>query len=557
MSESENTIERESMEVDVVVVGAGPAGLSTACRLMQLAQAHGQELSVVVLEKAAAVGDHILSGAVIEPTALNELFPDWKELGAPLHTPVSHDEIYFFTSQHKAVKVPNALAPRTMHNKGNYIVSLGQVVRWLGEQAESLGVEIYPGFPASEVLFDDAGAVKGVATGEMGRGKNGQAKAAYEPGMELHAKYTVFAEGCRGHLGKQLISTYSLDRESSPQHYGIGLKELWRVDPKKHQPGLVVHGAGWPLSEHGASGGAFLYHLEDHQVALGLIVDLNYANPFLSPFDELQRFKTHAKIAPTLEGGERLSYGARAITKGGFNSLPRMSMPGAFIVGCDAGTLNFSKIKGTHTAMKSGMLAAETIFEVLQDGDPGGKDHTHFASNMERSWLYPELKASRNFGPALHKFGPYLGGAFNYVDQNWLRGKMPFTFKDNTLDHASLHEATAAKPIEYAKPDGVLTFDKNSSVFLTNTNHEEDQPVHLRLTDPAIPLGVNLPVWAEPAQRYCPAGVYEVVGPAEAQKFQINAQNCIHCKTCDIKDPSQNITWVTPEGGGGPSYSAM
>jgi len=557
MSDPENIVQRESMEVDVVIVGAGPAGLSTACRLMQLSKEHGQDISVVVLEKAAAVGDHILSGAVIEPTALNELFPDWKERGAPLNTPVTRDEIYFFTSQNRAIKIPNALAPRTMHNHGNYIVSLGNVVRWLAEQAEALGVEIYPGFPASEILISELGAIKGVATGEMGRGKNGEVKASYEPGMELHAKYTVFAEGCRGHLGKQLIATYALDTDASPQHYGIGLKELWRVRPESHQPGLVVHGAGWPLSENKASGGAFLYHLEDCQVALGLIVDLNYQNPYLSPFDELQRFKTHARIAPTLEGGERLSYGARAITKGGFNSLPRMSMPGGFIVGCDAGTLNFSKIKGTHTAMKSGMLAAETVFEVLQDGDPGGKDHTHFASNIRRSWLYGELKGARNFGPALHKFGPYLGGAFNFVDQNWLRGKMPFTLQDKSLDHSSLVEASKAKRIDYPKPDGILTFDKNSSVFLTNTNHEEDQPVHLRLTDPRLPLAVNLPVWAEPAQRYCPAGVYEITGEGDAQKFQINAQNCIHCKTCDIKDPSQNITWVTPEGGGGPSYSAM
>ncbi|HCK77084.1 MAG TPA: electron transfer flavoprotein-ubiquinone oxidoreductase [Gammaproteobacteria bacterium] len=545
------------MEVDVVVVGAGPAGLATACRLMQLAGENEHELSVVVLEKAAAVGEHILSGAVIEPTAVNELFPDWAERAAPLNTPVTRDEIYFFTGPEKAVKIPNAFAPRTMHNHGNYIVSLGQVVRWLGEQAESLGVEIYPGFPASEVLFDDKGGVKGVATGEMGRGKNGEKKAAYEPGMELHAKYTVFAEGCRGHLGKQLIRQYALDHDRSPQHYGIGLKELWRIDPALHQPGLVIHGAGWPLSENHASGGAFLYHLEDCQVALGLIVDLNYENPYLSPFDELQRFKTHAVIAPTLAGGERLSYGARAITKGGLNSLPKMSLPGAFIVGCDAGTLNFAKIKGTHTAMKSGMLAADTIMQVLLDGDPGGKDHTHYESHMRCSWLYPELKAARNFGPALHKFGPYLGGAFNYVDQNWLRGKMPFTLQDLSWDHASLKESGNVTPIEYPKPDGVLTFDKNSSVFLSNTNHEEDQPVHLQLADNEIPLRTNLPKWAEPAQRYCPAGVYEIIGEESEQRFQINAQNCVHCKTCDIKDPSQNITWVTPEGGGGPSYSAM
>ena len=547
--------ERESMEVDVVIVGAGPAGLSTACRLMQLSNEHKLDLNIVVLEKAGAVGGHILSGAVIEPRALDELFPDWKELGAPLNTKVTKDEIYFFTSAEKSVTVPNWMAPRTMHNHGNYIVSLAQVVRWMGEQAESLGIEIYPGFAASEVLFDENGRVKGVATGDMGIAKNGEKKTSYEPGMELHAKYTVFSEGCRGHLGKQLIEKFQLDADCSPQHYGIGLKELWRVDPANHDQGLVIHGAGWPLSENQASGGIFLYHLEDNQIALGIIVDLNYSNPYLSPFDELQRFKTHPKIAHFLKGGERLSYGARAITKGGFNSLPKMVMPGAFLVGCDAGTLNFSKIKGTHTAMKSGMIAAETIIQSLKNPDQDFSQQ--YEENLKSSWLYAELKSSRNFGSALHKMGPYLGGAFNMVDQNILRGKMPFTLKDLSTDHDSLKPASDASPIEYPKPDGVLTFDKNSSVFLTNTNHEEDQPVHLQLNDPDIPLAVNLPRWAEPAQRYCPAGVYEVLDEGPSQIFQINAQNCIHCKTCDIKDPSQNITWVTPEGGGGPKYPAM
>ena len=557
MTEDTNTVERESMEVDVVIVGAGPAGLSTACRLMQLAQEHGKEISVVVLEKGSEVGAHILSGAVIEPGALSELFPDWQERGAPLNTPVTRDEVFFYRNQTKSIKVPNFTIPRTMHNDGNYIVSLGKVVRWLGEQAESLGVEIFPGFPASEVLFSELGAVKGVATGEMGISSVGDRKPTYEPGMELHAKYTVFAEGCRGHLGKQLTRQYALDHERSAQHYAIGLKELWEVDSAIHQPGLVIHGAGWPLSEHDATGGSFLYHLEDNKISLGLIVDLNYKNPYLNPFEELQRYKTHPQIRKHLTGGKRITYGARAITKGGFNSMPKMSFPGGFLVGCDAGTLNFAKIKGTHTAMKSGMVAAETIFQVLTDNDPGGKDHTHYQTNLERTWLIDELKRSRNFGPALHRFGTYLGGAFNYVDQNWFRGKLPFTLRDEHNDHNSLDDAASTPVLEYPKPDGELTFDRNSSVFLTNTYHEEDQPAHLKLGDESIPIIVNLPNWQEPAQRYCPAGVYEVLEDDSGQRFQINAQNCIHCKTCDIKDPSQNITWVTPEGGGGPSYAEM
>jgi electron-transferring-flavoprotein dehydrogenase len=549
--------DRESMEVDVVIVGAGPAGLATACRLMQLSRENDRPLSVVVLEKGSEVGAHILSGAVIETTALDELFPDWPSMGAPLQTRVSRDEIYFYTNAQKTFRWPNYLAPKPMHNRGNYIGSLGRLARWLGEQAENLGVEIFPGFSAGEVLIDKENRIVGVATGDMGIAANGTRKNTFQPGMELRAKYTVFAEGSRGHLGKQMIYKYHLDENMTPQHFGIGLKELWEIDGAKHQPGLVVHGAGWPLSESKASGGSFLYHFEDRLVTLGLIVDLSYTNPHLSPFDELQRYKTHPSIKKILKGGKRIGYGARAITKGGINSLPKMSMPGALLIGCDAGTLNFSKIKGTHTAMKSGMVAAETLFEALRNDDPGGRDLTEYHSAFQHSWAYSELFASRNFGPALHRFGNYLGGAFNFIDQNWFRGRLPFTLKDRSEDHANLSQVGKSKPIDYPKPDSELTFDKNSSVFLTNTHHEEDQPVHLRLSDPSLPLTTNLPRWGEPAQLYCPAGVYEIVEDSAGQRFQINAQNCIHCKTCDIKDPSQNITWVTPEGGGGPNYAAM
>ncbi len=557
MSDSTSQVQRESMEVDVVIVGAGPAGLATACRLQQLAQAAERELSVVVLEKGAEVGAHILSGAVIQTRALDELFPDWQSMGAPLATPVTRDEVYFLRSAQSALRMPNALVPKTMHNQGNYIVSLGEVVRWLGEQAESLGVEVFPGFPASEILYHEDGSIRGVATGVMGMGRDGQPKDSFEPGMELHARCTVFAEGCRGHLGKQLIERFDLDADADPQHYGIGLKELWEIDPARHEPGLVIHGTGWPLNEGGASGGWFCYHLGENLVSLGLIIDLNYTNPHLSTFGELQRFKTHPQIARFLAGGRRIGYGARAITKGGFNALPRMDMPGGLLVGCDAGTLDFSRIKGTHTAMKSGMVAAETLFDVLGDSAEGTIHPVAYADRLRESWLHDELYRSRNFGPALHRFGPYLGGAFNYVDQNWFGGRIPLTLHDRSRDHEGMQDAASAKRIDYPKADGVLTFDKLGSVALTNTFHEEDQPVHLKLADDAVPIAVNLPRFDEPAQRYCPAGVYEVVEDAGGKTFQINAQNCIHCKTCDIKDPSQNITWVSPEGGGGPSYPAM
>ncbi len=547
---------RESMEFDVVIVGAGPAGLSTACRLMQQAQENEQELTVCVVEKGSEVGAHILSGAVVETRALDELFPNWKEQGAPLNTAVTEDEVYLLKNAQQGTKVPNAFVPKTMHNQGNYIVSLGNLCRWLAEQAEALGVEVFPGFAAAEVLFNDDGSVKGIATGDMGVTAEGEQGPNYMPGMELHAKYTIFSEGCRGHLGKQLINQFSLYKGSDAQHYGLGIKELWDIPAEQHQAGLVVHGSGWPLDKE-TSGGFFLYHTDNNQVVVGLIIDLNYKNPHLSPFDEFQRLKHHPVLARHLKGGKRVSYGARAITKGGYNSLPKMTFPGGLLLGCDAGTLNFSKIKGTHTAMKSGLIAAEAIFEALKQGDEGGQELERFNALFKESWLYDELYRSRNFGPAMHKFGQLAGGAFNYIDQNWFGGRIPVTLHDNHPDHAQLAPADHYEPIKYPKPDGELSFDKLSSVFLSNTNHEEDQPCHLKLADANIPLQQNLKLFAEPAQRYCPAGVYEIVEDEAGQRFQINGQNCLHCKTCDIKDPAQNITWVTPEGMGGPNYPNM
>ncbi|MDX1588840.1 MAG: electron transfer flavoprotein-ubiquinone oxidoreductase [Oleiphilaceae bacterium] len=546
------------MEFDVLIVGAGPAGLSAACRIKQLANEAEQELNVCVVEKGSEVGAHIIAGTVFEPTALNELFPNWKELGAPLNTPVTRDDIYLMGSETKARKIPNAFVPKNMHNHGNYIISLGNLCRWLAEQAEALGVEVYPGFPAASVIYDDNDVVQGIITGDMGVAADGSEKEGYMPGMELRAKYTLFSEGCRGHLGKELLAKYKLDEGKDPQHYGLGIKELWDIDPDKHEPGLVIHSTGWPLSESGTTGGSFLYHLENGQVYVGLITDLSYSNPHVSPFQEFQRLKTHPTIKAHLEGGKRVSYGARAITKGGYNSLPKMSFPGGLLLGCDAGTLNSSKIKGSHTAMKSGLIGAETVFEALQQ-DKVGEDLTSFADNFKNSWLYKELFDERNFGPAVHKFGTLIGGGIAFFEQNILHRSLPITFHDTTPDYATLKPADQCKKIDYPKPDNKLTFDRLTSVFMSNTNHEENQPCHLKLDDPDLPIRDNLPKYDEPAQRYCPAGVYEVVDAEDGsgKKFQINAQNCVHCKTCDIKDPAQNITWVTPAGGGGPNYPNM
>lgn len=551
-------MQRESMEYDVVIVGAGPAGLASAIRLRQLAIEKQMELSVCVLEKGSEVGAHILSGAVVEPRALDELIPDWKDKGAPLNTAVERDEVFFFTSAEKAIKMPNLFVPKPMHNHGNYIVSLGNLCRWLAEQAAALEVEIFPGFAAAEVLFHEDGRVKGVATGDMGLASDGSEKPSYEPGMELHAKCTLFTEGCRGHLGKQLIDQFDLDKDASPQHYGIGIKELWDIKPELHQPGLVIHGAGWPLSEHGGSGGFFLYHADNNQVSVGLITDLNYSNPHLSPYDEFQRLKHHPEVAKYLQDATRVSYGARAIAKGGLNSLPKMTVPGAMLLGCDAGTLNFAKIKGTHTAMKSGMVAAETLVEQLVESPESfGQDLSQYEQQFKASWAYDELYRSRNFGAALHKWGPWVGGAFNFIEQNLFAGKLPVTLEDKAADHEQLKPASECPKIDYPKPDGTLSFDKLSSVFLSNTNHEEDQPCHLTLKDQDIPIQHNLALFDAPEQRYCPAGVYEIVEEDSQSRLQINAQNCVHCKTCDIKDPQQNIQWVVPEGTGGPNYPNM
>jgi Dehydrogenases (flavoproteins) len=541
------------MPYDVVVVGAGPAGLAAACRLKQL----NSDISVCVVEKGSEVGAHIISGAVLDPVALQELFPDWKEKGAPVKTAVTQDHILWLGSSTKSNPIPHWAAPKTMHNQGNYIVSLANVCRWLAQQAEELGVEIFPGFAAAEVLYTETGAVKGILIGDMGVGADGQPKSGYTPGMELHGKYTLFAEGCRGHLGKKLIAHFALDRGVEPQHYGLGIKEIWKIPAAQHHEGLVVHTAGWPLSESGSTGGGFLYHMEDQQVAVGLITDLAYSNPYVNPFEEFQRFKHHPAIQQTLTGGQRLVYGARAIAKGGLQSQPKMHFPGGLLLGDNAGTLNFAKIKGTHTAMKSGMIAAEVVARALAENREGD-ELAEFGPSYHDSWAWRELHTQRNFGPAVHKWGPLFGGAYAFIDINVFNGKLPWTLSDPVADHATLRRAAECKPIVYPKPDGVISFDRLSSVYLSNTNHEEDQPCHLQLASPDLPIAKNLPEYAEPAQRYCPAGVYEVlIAEDGSPKFQINAQNCVHCKTCDIKDPAQNITWVAPEGGGGPNYPNM
>ncbi|MFZ6730738.1 electron transfer flavoprotein-ubiquinone oxidoreductase [Undibacterium sp. Ji42W] len=540
------------MEYDVVVVGGGPAGLSAAIKIKQLAAEKGTEVSVCVLEKGGEPGAHILSGAVMDPKALTELFPNWKEMGAPLNTEVTEDRVLVLTET-KAYRTPNWMLPACFENHGNYIVSLANVTRWLGQQAEALGVEVFPGFAAAEVLYNEDGSVRGVATGNMGVDRHGQPTPSFQLGMELHAKYTLFAEGARGHLGKQVIAKYDLSKGKDPQSYGIGIKELWEIDPKQHKPGLVVHTTGWPLMDQYS--GSFLYHLEDNLVAVGYVVGLAYENPYLSPYEEFQRFKTHPSIRTFFEGGKRISYGARAITAGGLQSLPKLVFPGGALIGCDAGFLNMSRIKGSHAAIKTGMLAATAAFEAVS----ANRQHdelSSYSTAFEQSWLHEELYTARNVKPLL-KRGTY-GSPLVWLDQVLLRGKAPWTLHHSKADHECLRPASECKPIVYPKPDGKLTFDRLSSVFISNTNHAEDQPIHLTLKNADVPVSINLAKFAGPEARYCPAGVYEFVKTEEgADRLQINAQNCVHCKTCDIKDPTQNIVWVTPEGGGGPNYPNM
>ena len=546
---------RESMEYDAVIVGGGPAGLACAIRLKQLAAEKGREVSVCVLEKGSEIGAHILSGAVMDPRALAELIPDWKDKGAPLNAPVSEDRFLFLTES-SSYRTPNFLLPACFKNHGNYVVSLGNICRWLGQQAEALGVEIFPGFAAAEVLYDEAGAVKGVATGDMGIGRDGEKTDAWQPGMELRAKYTFFAEGCRGQLGKQLEQKFALREGTDPQLYAIGLKELWDIDPSRHKLGLVVHSAGWPL-DAATYGGSFLYHLENNQVAVGFVVGLGYENPYLAPYEEFQRYKTHPAIRGFFEGGKRVAYGARAITAGGLQSLPKLTFPGGCLIGDDAGFLNASRIKGSHAAIKTGMLAAEAAFDALGAGR-AGDELAAYPEAFRQSWLFDELYRARNFKPWMAK-GLYTGSLMFGIDQMVFGGKAPWTLRHKHADNETLKPKTEAQPIAYPKPDGVLTFDRLTSVSFSNTNHNEDQPVHLTLKDPSVPIAINLERYDAPEQRYCPAGVYEIVRNDDGSdpRLQINAQNCVHCKTCDIKDPTQNIVWVAPEGGGGPNYPNM
>jgi electron-transferring-flavoprotein dehydrogenase len=547
--------ERESMQYDVVVVGAGPAGLAAAIRLKQLAAQHQHEVSVCVLEKGSEVGAHILSGAVMDPRAMEELFPDWKQRSAPLNVPVAEDRFVFLT-EGSSYRVPDVVLPGCFRNHGNYVVSLGNVCRWLAKEAEALGVEIFAGFAAADVLYGEQGAVLGVATGDMGIGRDGKPTASHQPGMNLNARYTFFAEGCRGHLGRRLQDRYNLRAGADPQVYGIGLKELWDIKPELHKPGLVMHTAGWPLASD-TYGGSFLYHLENNQVSIGFVVGLGYSNPYLNPYEEFQRYKTHPAIRAFLEGGKRIAYGARAISAGGLQSLPKLVFPGGCLVGDDAGFLNVSRIKGSHAAMKSGMLAAEAAFAALR----AGRSHDElnaYPETFRASWLHDELHRARNFKPWMSK-GLALGTLMVGVDQVLLGGRAPWTLRHAHADHETLKTRSESAPIDYPKPDGVLTFDRLSSVFVSNTNHAEDQPAHLTLKDALVPIKVNLELYDAPEQRYCPAGVYEIVRDADGRhpRLQINAQNCVHCKTCDIKDPTQNIVWVTPEGGGGPNYPNM
>ena len=544
---------REAMDFDLVIVGGGPAGLSAAIRAKQLAQQEGLELSVCVLEKGSEVGAHILSGAIMDPRALNELIPNWQELGAPLETPVSKDQFTFLTET-GSLTVPHLFLPECFSNQGNYILSLSNFTRWLGTQAETLGVEIFPGFAAAEILYNTQGAVCGVATGNLGVSKTGEPTEQFQLGMELRAKYTLFAEGSRGHLGKELIHQYQLDRSADPQSYGLGIKELWEVSPQNHQTGLVIHTAGWPLDSK-TYGGSFLYHFGENKVAVGMVVGLSYRNPYLSPFEEFQRYKLHPAICPTFEGGKRIAYGARSITAGGLNSLPQTVFPGGALIGCDAGYLNASRIKGSHAAIKSGMLAAEAVLSALSE-NRSNDILTAYPSAFKNSWLYDELKRARNFKSWMSK-GLYLGTLMVGIEQKLLGGNVPWTIHQRKADYEYLEPAKLHRIIDYPKPDGKITFDRLSSVFISNTNHEENQPSHLTLKDQDVPVAINLDVYAGPEQRYCPAGVYEYIEVAGKPKLQINAQNCVHCKTCDIKDPTQNIVWVTPEGGGGPNYSGM